>query len=455
MIISTNKYHIIKYEINIRTELFSVYIKILVSRFGGLTMSIGYACITIGVRNAELSHCTIKYADNDKLRSVIETNLKALETMIEYNRRNGILLFRISSDIIPFASHSVNQIKWWDEFQEDLNRIGQKIVSSGMRVSMHPGQYTVINSNQPQVVLNSIKELEYHDKFMSTLGMKEDHKMILHIGGVYGDKRKAMNSFIEQYHQLPASVKSRLVIENDDKNYNISEVLEISKETSAPVVFDNLHHEVNPPKEQKSITSWIAECGDTWQDRDGKQKIHYSQQKINGLPGAHSSTIQINAFMNFYDKLMNQNIDIMLEVKDKNLSAVKCINTVSYSTDKNRLKSEWLRYRYFLLSKSKRLYQDMLEKITNTNEIQALEFYHMIEQALDLPVDQASEIEAAERIWEEIQDLCTRGEKNRYEKLMAAYQSGTGTMKPLKNHLLKSVQNKGLEYLEESLYFYL
>lgn len=291
-------------------------------------MSIGYACLTVGVPNTGLSKCILRNANERKLNAITLSNLTALNAMIDYNIENEIMLYRISSDIIPFGSHPINQLFWWEDYKDILLSIGQKISNAGMRVSMHPGQYTVLNSQNPKVVEKAIEDLIYHEKFLSSLGMDAKCKMVLHIGGVYGDKVKAMKSFIQNYLLLPVEIRRRLIIENDDKNFTIQEVLSISLEIEAPVVFDNLHHELNPPKESQSEYEWIKKCESTWKSQDGKQKIHYSQQKEGGARGAHSDTISLPPFLEFHRNLPNQNIDIMLEVKDKNQSAIKCIKAV-------------------------------------------------------------------------------------------------------------------------------
>lgn len=291
-------------------------------------MSIGYACLTVGVPNTNLKSCILKNANEDRLLELISHNLNSLENIIDYNIENNIMLFRISSDIIPFGSSPVNNIPWWEVFSDKFFRIGSKIQSSGMRVSMHPGQYTVLNSPNEEVVRKAMLDLNYHTKVLNSLGVGEEHKLILHIGGVYNDKKKAMERFIDNYAYLDKEVKPRLVIENDDKLYNINEVLEISARLNIPVIFDNLHNGINPYDKEKGDIDWINECKGTWRDKDGKQKMHYSQQDPLKKPGAHSETIDTKEFMNFYQRLDREDIDIMLEVKDKNVSAVKCINAV-------------------------------------------------------------------------------------------------------------------------------
>ena len=102
-------------------------------------MRIGYACLALCVPGAGLKNCTMRNADEARLEALIAHNLIALERMVDYNLENGILLYRISSDLIPFGSSPVNQLDWARLFQQDFARIGAKIRLGGMRVSMHPG----------------------------------------------------------------------------------------------------------------------------------------------------------------------------------------------------------------------------------------------------------------------------------------------------------------------------
>lgn len=309
------------------------------------------------------------------MKHVTLHNLWVLNDVIDYNISNGILLFRISSDIIPFGSHSANMQEWWKDYGELLTSIGSKIKTSGMRVSMHPGQYTVLNSPDSSVVEKAIIDLFYHTRFLDTLGVDSSHKIILHIGGVYGNKEQSALRFIHNCNRLSDSIKSRLVLENDEKCYNIADVLEIADETSLPVVFDNLHHSMNMPVQERlkpivhaeassdppdslespnsnhttgfcteaspdSPIRWIKCCRRTWKPQDGRQKIHYSQQMEGGKPGAHSLTIDVSEFIRFYSSIKDLNVDIMLEVKDKNLSAIKCIQAVEQSQESSRRKAD-------------------------------------------------------------------------------------------------------------------
>ncbi len=294
-------------------------------------MRIGYACQVIGVPNTGLKSCLMKNANESNLMGLIVHNLNALETIIDYNRSVGIRLFRISSDLIPFGSSPVNSLRWWELFAPRFCEIGKKITAAGIRISMHPGQYTVLNSPNEDVVRRADEDLVYHERVLSALGAGHESKIVLHVGGVYGDKAEAIRRFQEHYLTLCEPIKRRLVIENDDRNYTAAQVLQLGVDLGIPVVYDNLHNTVNPCSAEKSDADWIRLCGKTWGKADGPQKIHYAQQDILKRPGSHAATIRTDEWLNFVGTLENRDIDIMLEVKDKNLSALKCMQCLKNS----------------------------------------------------------------------------------------------------------------------------
>lgn len=261
-------------------------------------MNIGYACLTVGISGTKQRTCTMKNVSSDVLMGLIQSNLEALEKTLDYNIQNGIKLFRISSDIIPFGSHTVNTVKWWEIFSGKLNQIGRKAITNGIRLSMHPGQYTVLNSPDEAVVERAVEDLRYHARFLDAMGLEKEHKIVLHIGGIYGDKTDALKRFVQHYRCLDENIRQRLVIENDDRQYAISDALSIGESEGIPVVFDNLHHQVNPDNTRSDI-EWITACISTWKQSDGPQKLHYSQQDDGKRPGSHSATLDVEGFFQF------------------------------------------------------------------------------------------------------------------------------------------------------------
>lgn len=413
-------------------------------------MNIGYACLTVGVPGTRQRTCTMKNATPDVLLNLIETNLKALDKTLDYNIQNGIKLFRISSDIIPFGSHPVNTVKWWEIFSGKLNEIGHKAITNGVRLSMHPGQYTVLNSPDEAVVERAVEDLRYHARFLDAMGLGKENKIVLHIGGIYGDKTAALKRFIQHYRCLDENIRQRLVIENDDGQYAISDVLSIGESEGIPVVFDNLHHQVNPDNTRSDI-EWITACASTWKQWDGSQKLHYSQQDDGKRPGSHSDTLDADRFFQFYKQLPTLDADMMVEVKDKNLSALKCINTIA-SPKIQRLEKEWERYKYLVLEHTPKGYHDIRQLLKDKNRYPVIEFYRLIDEAMVNPVKPGNAVNAARHVWGYFKDSSDKNTRLRFERIIDKVSKGESTI-PMKRLLWKLAEDQLQQYLLDSLYF--
>jgi UV DNA damage endonuclease len=288
---------------------------------------IGYACINTKFASPNRT-CRLKNATPEKIIELASANVQALQPILEWNAAQGIELFRITSDLIPFGSHPVNTVPWRRILQPQLARLGEVIAKNRLRVSMHPGQFTILNSPRPEVVANSVKELEYHAAVLEALGVDDSHKIVIHLGGIYEDKRESLSRFIENCKGLERRIKERLVIENDERCYTIADALGASKAIAVPVVFDVFHHRWNPALEQLSVRSIIGRAAKTWRKRDGRVKIHYSNQWPGGPAGAHSKSINVGKFLQFYDTIHDLELDIMLEVKDKQRSVLKLLQAL-------------------------------------------------------------------------------------------------------------------------------
>lgn len=418
-----------------------------------INLKIGYACLTVGVPDTNFKSCIMKNATEERLLTLIEYNLNSLENIIDYNISNKIMLHRITSSLIPFGSSQVNSLAWWDIFKERFDIIGKKVRDSGMRVSMHPGQYTVLNSPNNDVVERSIDDLRYHTMVLDSLNLSKEHKIILHIGGVYEDKKVAINRFIENYKKLDEKIKYRLVIENDDKSYNIEDVLNISSKINIPVIFDNLHHNLNNNSFNINENKWIELSCKTWGKDDGNQKIHYSQQNPNKNKGAHSETIVSEEFIEFYNRLSNKDIDIMLEVKDKNLSAIKCLNLVSIDKNIKKLELEWSKYKYSILERSATDYKSIRNLLKNKDSYPVVEFYLIIENAFKTEPSIGSIINGLQHVWGYFKNTASNREKEWFLKNIELYEKGEVSLNSIKNFLLRLTNKYDEKYLKSSYYF--
>ncbi len=288
-------------------------------------MRIGYPCnnLTLGVSAAR----TFRLAayGPERLLATIDANLDALDQYLAWNREYGIRYFRISSGTIPFASHPVMDVPWQDLRADRLAQIGATLRADGVRVNVHPGQYTLINSTRPDVVAASIAELIYHTELLDLMGLDDTNKVQIHVGGVYGDKPAAIDRFVEQWHLLPERVKARLVIENDERHFALADTLQIHERVGLPVLFDTFHHDLKPEGIGASEALDLA-CA-TWEGH-GAPMLDYSSQDVTKRPGAHTSSIDLDDFERFLDLLGQQEADVMLEIKDKEQSALRAMELI-------------------------------------------------------------------------------------------------------------------------------
>lgn len=286
-------------------------------------MRIGYPCINLSLpcrpsRTFRLANLTW-----ERLRETLAGNLACLEAIVRWNAQHGLLFLRITSDLVPLASHPQNRFPWDEAFAERFGEIGALIRSLGMRISMHPGQYTLLNSPRKEVVAAAVRDLAYHARVLDLLGLDRTAKIQIHVGGVYGDKARAMERFVRAVEALPPGIRERLAVENDEKFYTVSEVLRLCRITGLPAVFDVFHHELNP--DGTSVAEALAAQRETWGPEDGLPIVDYSSPLPGGRPGSHAYELNEAHFLRFLEESRPHDFDLMLEVKDKERSALRAL----------------------------------------------------------------------------------------------------------------------------------
>ncbi|KIL47454.1 UV DNA damage repair endonuclease UvsE [Jeotgalibacillus campisalis] len=282
-------------------------------------MRFGYACINLSIPT-KFRTCRLKTAEEKGLEYIKELTLSNFNQTLEavkWNLQNDIYFYRFSSDLVPFATHPINDWEWWDDQDvlEITNEIKALQLKYSMRFSCHPGQYNVLNSKTSAVVTNTIKDLTYHERMMNAVNGQD---MILHIGGVYGDKEEAIERFAQNYELLPAGIKSLLRIENDDKSFTLEDVVKVSRKTHAPICFDIHHHNCNPG--EADLTSMLPEVWKSWGDK--KPKCHISSGKSHSTDRSHHDLILEKDLDVFLELLGDMDADIMFEAKLKEQSVL-------------------------------------------------------------------------------------------------------------------------------------
>lgn len=281
-------------------------------------MRLGYACMNTELKTIfrTLRVATAEAEGTGKIKELTMKNLETTLEILKWNLEHDIFFYRASSSIVPLSTHPINDWIWWED--PDILAITDEIRAiveeNAMRVSVHPGQYTVLNSPKPEVVRKSIEDLEYHDKLIQLLGGSD---IILHTGGAYGDKEAAKQRFSEAYLALSPSIRQRLRLENDDKTFTVRDVLDVSKICGVPICFDIHHHNCNNDGNPVDY----AEILQTWEGY-GTPKIHISTGKEGFTDLRHHDLVSETDFNELLALLRGTDADIMFEAKLKEQSVL-------------------------------------------------------------------------------------------------------------------------------------
>ena len=285
-------------------------------------MKIGYPCINQTLPCSANKTFRLHNFSEERLCETLTNNLNCLRSILEYNVKHNLLFFRLTSDLVPFASHPVNTFPWQKHFQKQFRKIGSFIKRYAIRISIHPDQFTLINAKEAIILKRSIRELEYHAQILDCMRLPLSAKIQLHVGGIYNDKAASLKRFAARYCDLPRTITRRLVIENDDRLYDLHDCINISCKTGIPIVFDLFHNELNAS--DMTFIESIRLFTKTWKTQDGLPIIDYSTGQRKGFR-KHADTIDINHFLSFLSKTKPFDFDIMLEIKDKESSAIKAL----------------------------------------------------------------------------------------------------------------------------------
>ncbi|HUU04359.1 MAG TPA: UV DNA damage repair endonuclease UvsE [Patescibacteria group bacterium] len=284
-------------------------------------MKIGYPCLNRSIGCTPSRTFRLRSYSPARLEESVQQNLECLGRILEFNLANGLLFFRITSDLVPFASHPVCTFPWQEEFVERFAALGSVMRRKGMRISMHPDQFTLINSPDPDIFRRSAAELAYHAAVLDLLGLDLTARIQIHGGGVYGDKKASLERFCARFEQLDEKIRRRLAVENDDHQYSVADCLQISKRTGIPVLFDSFHHQLNGNGE--ALGTALRQAAATWGENDGLPMVDYSTQKKGERKGRHAESIDLKDFAGFIAAGEGLDFDIMLEIKDKERSALR------------------------------------------------------------------------------------------------------------------------------------
>lgn len=300
-----------------------------------MKIRLGYACVPVTIE--ETSSHTLTYTNykklgskaNEKLDSVIKNNFESLEKILKYNIKNDIIFFRMTSELIPLVSHPNVIYDFITPYKSYYEKIGNIIKENNLRVDLHPSAYTVLNSVSEDVANSTINILEFYQKMYECMKIKS--KIVLHVGSKIGGKKAGVKRFIDNFNKLNNELKDMIVVENDDKSYNIRNVLSLCEKLDIPMVLDYHHFKVN--KNNEKIEDYIERIFNTW--KDDIPKIHFSSPKDKKNKRSHNDYINVDDFIEFIEriKFTNKDFDVMIEAKKKDDALFRLIRQLKYKTD--------------------------------------------------------------------------------------------------------------------------
>lgn len=305
-------------------------------------MHFGFAAKVLGQEGLK-SNDTRRWQNEPHLR----VSIGYLQEIFTYLEKAQISMYRMSSDIAPYVTHP-DMPQFHNQIQEaagELRDLGQAAKQAGLRLSMHPSQFIVLNSPDPKLIEKSVSDLLAAAQLLDVMELGPEAVLVIHVGGTYGDHTSGCDRWVQTYESLPEPVKRRLVLENDDLRYSAADVLDIHDRTGVPLIFDYQHFWCNNPEGldlvytvERFLRSWSA---------DVRPKIHYSSPNTNmrevqqrdrktGKPKkamlppvwtGHADFVNPFEFATFMrmvgDSEHFRAFDVMLEAKQKDLALLR------------------------------------------------------------------------------------------------------------------------------------
>lgn len=305
-----------------------------------MRIRLGFPVKVLGVAGLK-SHDTRRWQNAPHL----SVSLAYLRDILGYLRRQHIHFYRLSPDLAPYATHQDfpqfhRQIT---QCRPELAAIGEMAQADRVRLSVHPGQYVVLNAQDEGLADRARREIIHQVQLLRTMGLGPDAVVVVHVGGVYEDLPAARERFVHQVEMLPLETRHRLVVENDDRRFSVEDCLWIHRRTALPLAFDYLHFRCHNP-EGMDLSEAMSCCLATWPE-NVRPEVHFSSPRtamvvvrrsaVGGLlrrqtraprPAQHADYVDPFAFADFLRAAWRARLrvfDLMLEVKAGDLALLR------------------------------------------------------------------------------------------------------------------------------------
>jgi UV DNA damage endonuclease len=199
-----------------------------------MLVRLGYVAMSMNLQNASPSKTMtfaqfLKQKDKKaairKLEQISITNIQNCLRLLKHNKGHDISFFRLSSKLIPLANHEeLSDWNYMKPLKEELMNLGGFARSNQMRIDFHPDHFVILNSTDQELLKTSVKTLKMHYQLLRAMKISTEHRCVLHIGGGYDDKEKALEQLIENFSSVPSSIQKMLMFENDDTTFTLKKL---------------------------------------------------------------------------------------------------------------------------------------------------------------------------------------------------------------------------------------
>lgn len=228
---------------------------------------------------------------NAALRDIYTDNLSRVQKALTFCSVRGIHLYRLSSDLFPFNDDMLGAAIL-EEMAAELAKVGQRAAELNLRLVLHPDQFVVLNSDNPQIIETSIMLLERFTRMLDLMQLPQTAYTTMMIHGGKGDRAERL---IDVVKKLPESIRDRLAFENDENSYSAEKILEICRAAHVPMVLD-AHHDVCNQKmdsyDDPRIVEMVCKARETWPKPEW-QLVHLSNGKEFFNDRRHSDMISV------------------------------------------------------------------------------------------------------------------------------------------------------------------
>jgi UV DNA damage endonuclease len=296
---------------------------------------LGYVAMSVEVANsspsqtmtfAQFSRIKDREAGIRKLERIAISNIENCLRLLKHNAANEIHFFRLSSRLIPLANHG-ELLDWnyMEPLKEVLGNLGSYSKEKAMRIDFHPDHFVVLNSPDKEILKNSLKTLVMHEALLKGMDIDTEHRCVLHVGGGYEDKEKALELFIHNWAYIKPSLQKMIMLENDDTTFTVKDTLYLCEKLGVPMVFDYHHHLAN-----FEDLDWVSEWEriiSTWAHSPLPVKMHISSPRSEKEFRAHADNVNPEMFMDFLKEIKGTvpEIHCMIEAKQKDAALFQLV----------------------------------------------------------------------------------------------------------------------------------